>query len=163
MRITLTNGCLLLIFPLVAFGGAADTNSFFMVTAPDRSFFRQLQNAILSEDTNWLSGAIDLPFTVRTGKRKITLHTRSDVQQYSRSLFGEHLKDVVRKQSPNGLFKNWRGVMVGDGEIWFSDIGHKTESGVEWVYRVIALSPPEEPGSTNRPAAEPDNPPRPKR
>lgn len=48
------------------------------------------------------------------------------VERYDQ-IFTEEVKTAVIQQDVEKMFKNYQGVMVGNGEIWFSAIGGKNE------------------------------------
>lgn len=130
--------CLILSF--VAFQSQADM---YPVTAADKAFFEQIRKAILTEDVKWFSEAIGYPIVLRTSSGEIKLKDKRDFKEHSALVFNARLKSTVRKQSPDSLFKNWQGVMIGNGEIWFSEVGEKTNTGTVWVYRIIGINLPE--------------------
>ena len=37
-----------------------------------------------------------------------------------REVFNDNVVRAMKAQEPDTLFANWQGVMVGDGQIWFS-------------------------------------------
>jgi len=118
----------------------ADTNSIYPVTPADKAFFELIRSSILSTNIESLSQAISYPILVRTGSRELKLRSKKDLKEQAAFIFSARLKAVVQKQSPDELFKNWQGVMVGDGEIWFSPVGEGSGSEHRWVYRILALN-----------------------
>jgi hypothetical protein len=52
------------------------------------------------------------------------------------------MKKVVRDQSAESLFQNSVGLMVGDGEIWFGQIGVTKGNKMVWEYKILAISVP---------------------
>jgi len=125
---------------------------FYQVTASDRAFFKQVQKAVLAEDWEWLSAAVSYPIDIHLIKKTLHIKTKEEFKTQVRGVFHEHFKKIIRDQSEASLFKNWQGVMLGEGEIWFTDFeeaGQK-EGQVTKTQRIIAInqipdkSPPKE-------------------
>jgi hypothetical protein len=123
-----------------------ETNAqFYPVSPSDQAFFKQAQRAVLTDDVEWLSRALsNYPFTVKLKAGQIKLKNKEDLKKHAKTIFNAKLKDAIRNQSSNSLFKNWQGVMIGDGEIWFSEIGQTNEHGTAWVQRIIAINVPQD-------------------
>jgi len=109
------------------------------VTTNDTSFFERIKKAVLANDIEWLSGAVSYPFVLRRSAGDILLRNRADFGKHSASILTPHLKSEVRNQSPASLFKNWQGLMIGNGVIWFSPVQEK--AGEDWKYRIIGINP----------------------
>jgi len=129
----LTTGILVTFF-LFAFTAQADVYS---ISAADKDFFGKIRTAILGDDAEWLSKAISYPIVI---KGNLKLKNTNDLKQHADLVFSRRIKSAVRKQSPDALFKNWQGIMIGDGEIWFAKVAENTEKGEQWVYRIIAIN-----------------------
>jgi len=114
--------------------------SFYPVTTSDKAFFEQIRNAILTDDIDWLANSIAYPIVLRLPGNEITVRNKHDLKKRSKLILNERMKSVVRTQSPDTLFKNWQGVMIGDGEIWYSMIIEKGREKRGWVLRVIAIN-----------------------
>lgn len=125
----------------VVVGSQADTEMY-SVTASDKAFFEQIRKAILTDDAEWFSGAVSYPIELHLKKGTLHLARKADLKKHASLIFDERLKSLVRNQSASSLFKNWQGVMIGDGELWFSEVGAKTgqEGGLAWEYRITALN-----------------------
>ncbi len=122
------------------------------VKPSDRVFFGQIKKAVLEDDVAWLSEAVSYPITLKTDKGALKLANKKDIEAKAALIFTEHFKTAVKNQSTNALFKNWQGVMIGRGEIWFSEVIEKTKSGEATVYRIIAINLPLESTSKKRSA-----------
>jgi hypothetical protein len=110
------------------------------ITASDKAFFEQIQEAILKDDIEWLSNSVSYPVDVHLNKRNLHLENREDFKKHASDIIDKDLKSVTRNQSANKLFKNWQGIKlkIGHGELWFSQVGER--SGLSWVYRITAIN-----------------------
>jgi hypothetical protein len=113
------------------------------VTVSDRAYFSRLQRAILGDDVGWVSKELcNYPFSVHlaTG-RTIKIKNEEQLKKEFKMVFNPEMKKVVRNQSPDSLFKNWQGLMVGNGEIWFGEIGDAIGGKIEWEYKILSINP----------------------
>lgn len=116
------------------------------VTASDIAFFEEVKRSVLTEDVKWFSGALSYPVTLKSQKGDIQLKNPGDVKKNASLIFTPEIKAALRAQSPQALFKNWQGVMVGDGQLWFAEVAEKSDKGKRWVYRITALNSPKAAG-----------------
>ncbi len=126
---------------VVSHNSRAETNHFYPVTLADKQFLAEIKLAVSSRDIEWLSQAVHYPLVLRCSDRKLTLRNAADFRKHSATILSPHLKAGVQSQSPDSLFKNWCGVMIGNGVIWFERLGDKTEEGEKWVHRIIGINP----------------------
>lgn len=90
---------------------------------PYAEFFTKLQTAIAASDKATVAGLVDYPFQARIGDKAVKIRDAAHfIADYDRVITAK-VKAAVAKQTYATLFANWQGVMIGDGEIWFSGIG----------------------------------------
>jgi len=114
--------------------------SFYPITPSDKALFGQIRNAILTDNIDWLANSVSYPTVLRPGGHEIRVSSKRALKKRAKLFLNEHLKSIVRTQSPDTLFKNWQGVMIGDGEIWFSEVVEKGQKQRGWMFRVIAIN-----------------------
>lgn len=102
-----------------------------------------MRKAVLGNDVKWLSEAMSYPIVLKSGESRYTLQNTNDFALHASVILTPHLKSTVQNQSPDTLFKNWQGVMVGKGEIWFSEVAENNGKETTWVQRIIAINLPE--------------------
>lgn len=114
------------------------------VSTSDREYFEQVRKAILTDDITWISKQWkSSPFNVNLKKRHLKIRNTSDLKRHFQFIFNSKLKEAVRNQSPNTLFKNWEGLMIGNGEVWFAELGEIHEGKTIWKYSILAINVPE--------------------
>lgn len=106
---------------------AADTNKtldeLFGAHKPYADFFANLQKAVAAGDKAAVAAMVDYPFQARIGGKAVKLTDAGHfVASYDKVVTAK-VKEAVTKQSYATLFANWQGVMIGDGELWFSGVG----------------------------------------
>jgi hypothetical protein len=62
------------------------------------------------------------PLAVHAKEGETKIADAATCQARYERIFNARVLDAVRKQNFDDLFANWRGVMIGDGELWFSGV-----------------------------------------
>ena len=83
-----------------------------------KSFFFKLKKAINANDKIEISNMISYP--LKTQNRVIK--SNSEFVNFYDEVFPEALKTLIRNQKYANLFSNSQGVMIGNGDIWFSEV-----------------------------------------
>ena len=107
---------------------------------PTPAFIAELQTAIRNDDKDWLADHLHLPVNY-FGKTKQVISSKDWFLKHYATVIGPELKANVLKQDPNSYFKNYQGVMVGDGgrNIWFDDFGDEG-AGVPARFEIITIN-----------------------
>jgi hypothetical protein len=107
---------------------------------PTPAFIAELQTAIRNDDKDWLADHLRLPVNY-FGKTKQVISSKDWFLEHYATVMGPELKANVLKQDPNRYFKNYQGVMVGDGgrNIWFDDFGDEG-AGVPARFEIITIN-----------------------
>jgi len=98
----------------------------------DIQFFLKIQHAVVSKDKQWLAGNAFYPLNVYThsdlkhSKLKV-IHNKNEFIRNYAIIINKKVELAVKNQDPQRLFKNWQGVMIGNGEIWFGPLGPVNE------------------------------------
>lgn len=90
-----------------------------VISIEERAFFSEIRDAILSEDAKRLAGMVVYPQRLCIGGKVGVVKNQDEFEMGFSDIVNQRVRGAVLGQSPDQLFKNWRGVMVGDGEIWF--------------------------------------------
>jgi hypothetical protein len=80
-------------------------------------FLRRLQLAVKTRDADAVASLTIFPLTVR-GKPGPA--NASELTQHSAEIFNEKVRAAVLGQTVDSLFANWRGLMIGNGDVWAS-------------------------------------------
>ena len=100
----------------------------------------RLQQAVASGDAKRVAAMVSFPLQVNLGKHS-RRWTRARFLTAYGQLFGKHLQQVLADQTPQTLFRNSRGAMVGNGEIWLSGVCRDKDCRERDV-KVIAINSP---------------------
>ena len=107
---------------------------------PTPAFIVELQAAIRNDDKDWLADHLHLPVNY-FGKTKQVIDSKDWFLKHYTTVIGPELKANVLKQDPNSYFKNYQGVMVGDGgrNIWLDDFGDEG-AGAPARFEIITIN-----------------------
>jgi hypothetical protein len=107
---------------------------------PTSAFIVELQAAIRNDDKAWLADHLHLPVNY-FGKTKQAIRSKDWFVKHYATVIGPELKANILKQDPNSYFKNYQGVMVGDGgrNIWLDDFGDEG-AGVPARFEIITIN-----------------------
>jgi hypothetical protein len=97
------------------------------VAAQSKAFLIKLQRAIKVNDKNTFSSFVKYPVNVfESGHRRKITTAAQLIRDYAK-IMTPQMKQVILSQSPDCLFANGQGVMIGDGQIWFQKINGDDE------------------------------------
>jgi hypothetical protein len=107
---------------------------------PTPPFVIELQNAIRNDDKDWLADHLHLPVNY-FGKTKEVIGSKDWFLKHYATVIGPELKANILKQDPETYFKNYQGVMVGDGgrNIWLDDFGDEG-AGIPARFEIITIN-----------------------
>ena len=128
-KLIITTVCL--IFSFVACQSRAEM---YPVTASDKAFFESVQSAVLTNGIEQFAEIVSYPIVLKLGKVEYKLQNKKGLIERAAMIFTPRLKSIVQNQSQDSLFKNWQGVRVGNGEIWFSEVAETTTNGKIWIH-----------------------------
>ncbi len=86
------------------------------------AFFQELKDAVIRDDRKKVAGLVHYPLNVFVGRRRMVVRSSPELLKRYREVFNDNVVRAMKAQEPDTLFANWQGVMVGDGQIWFSGL-----------------------------------------
>ena len=106
---------------------AAGSGQAYEVSDSDRSFLSAVVAAVDNKDARWIASHTMLPMAVNTSTSRKLVRTESELATLVASLLTDERRSVIQNAATHPLFKNWRGVMAGDGVLWFEEV--QTDAG----------------------------------
>jgi hypothetical protein len=88
-----------------------------------RAFLAQLQAAVQANDKGKIASMISYPMNVIHGDKRGRIRDKQTFLARYDTIFDEHIRQTILKQSARCLFGNANGEMIGSGEVWFSEMG----------------------------------------
>lgn len=89
------------------------------VSASDRDFLSAIVAAVEKGDLRWITSHALLPMVVNTGSDQKLVRTETEMADAVATLLTDERRSAIKTAAQQPLFKNWRGVMAGDGVLWF--------------------------------------------
>ena len=110
------------------------------LSSEDIIFFHQIQRAVQCNDRTWVASHVFFPLNFRKNGVIIFIKTRNKFLRNYENIMSAEVLRVITTQRPERLFKNYQGVMIGNGEVWFGQ--RRSSSGTTgfWKYQIIAIN-----------------------
>lgn len=105
-----------------------------------RAVFDELQRAVAAKDAAAVASLVDYPLAATVdGKKTKIKDAPAFVAQYEK-IVTPAIADAVVKQKYSDLFVNYKGVMIGDGQVWLNGIC-KDQACKQAEVKVVAIQP----------------------
>src|SRR3989339_644910 len=106
-----------------------------------KSFFLAIQNAVKNDNYSKLSKLISYPIKLLNnhGHSVKILDEKDFVENFGSKFVDSKWKNIIVQQRVDNLFSNWRGVMIGSGEIWFSGLCSNKECS-KYEIKIIGIN-----------------------
>jgi hypothetical protein len=103
-----------------------------------RAFLSGLKSAVELDKRSKVADMMRFPLRVGTPKKRLEIRDREEfLYNYDHILTPKVKAKIADEMSSRCLFANWQGYMVGDGEVWFTEISPGT-------FRVITIGTEED-------------------
>ena len=104
------------------------------ITLSDQQFLSEVVDAVTRRDMAWIADHMSYPVSVTSnGRRRIV--KRKKFTAVLRREFTDDVRGKLLEAAKQPLFKNWQGVMAGDGILWFSETS--VDGGLK--HQILAL------------------------
>jgi hypothetical protein len=111
------------------------------VSADDRAFLSRLQTAVRSGDRRSILRLIAFPLRVNGLSGVRFYRDEKSVERDFDQIFTPKVTRAILDQRPDRLFTRDQGVMIGDGEVWFSASCTDTECSTTGPVRITSINP----------------------
>jgi hypothetical protein len=107
---------------------------------PETAIILALQEAVRTDDKDWFVAHMHFPVRY-FGKTKHIIRSKDWFLSHYSTVIGPELKANILAQDPGKFFKNYQGLMVGDGgrNIWFEEFGDPG-GGIPSRLEIIAIN-----------------------
>lgn len=106
-----------------------------------RAFFAALQAAVRAGNRAAVSALVEFPIEASVAGNRQTIRSRPAFERRYDSIICKQVADVILAQVFESLFANWRGLMIGRGEVWFGGICEDVKCTTHRV-RITAINGP---------------------
>jgi uncharacterized protein len=105
-------------------------------SAGDRAYFVALRDAVHRHDGVWIAAHALGGINVNRPNGASYCYSRQEIVDAYDWIFTPKIVKAILAQSPDKLWKNYRGVMIGNGQLWFD----QAWDGESWQYTIIAIN-----------------------
>ncbi len=105
-----------------------------------KEFLTSLQEESANKRWPAIAARISYPIKVRVGGHRIQIHNPAEFIAHAEELLTPKVVAAIAHQTYASLFANDRGVMIGDGEVWFSAVCVGTDCKNAPI-KIIAINP----------------------
>ena len=101
-------------------------------------FVEKFQSALAADNRLWIVNNVDYPLRVTTGCEDLLVDSSEALLLMFDSVFTPEIREVVGQQTLDSLFLSWRGIMVGNGEVWMDTEHNELKRTRIWAVRHLA-------------------------
>ncbi len=105
-----------------------------------RTFLHELQSAVAEHARGRVAEMVSYPLKTRINGEWVRVHTPAQFLAHYDELLTPKIQQAIARQSYGDLFSNSQGVMIGNGELWFSGVC-KDDSCSTRSVKIIAINP----------------------
>jgi hypothetical protein len=80
---------------------------------------------------------MDYPLSIVVSNQTRIVKTKEEFRPILDRELLKGIKTKIMREAKEPLFKNWQGVIVGDGLVWFAEYGESKSDS--WEYRIDAI------------------------
>ncbi len=125
---------------VIATGSAHAGESESDLKTPETEIIKAMQEAVRADDKDWFVKHLHCPVRY-FGKPTHIITSKGWFLKNYATVIGPKLKEAILAQDPDNYFKNYQGLMVGEGShnIWLEDFGDPGGS-VPSNYQIITIN-----------------------
>jgi hypothetical protein len=107
---------------------------------PYQTFFQNMKSYFANNDSTQISNIIQYPIQIIINDKKSNISNKKEfIKNYSKYITNT-IKKAVKDQEYDSLFANSEGLMIGNGQIWFTGIC-KDDKCIKIEVKIIAINP----------------------
>jgi len=92
-------------------------------------FMKHVKNSILNNDKEWIANNIRYPITTTiNGEKLIKIENKSQLIDNFDNIFYQEYKENIKSFCTCNLFSNYKGIILGKGQIWIDNIPKSNEN-----------------------------------
>jgi hypothetical protein len=115
----------------------AVSNLEYPITEGDKSFLAQVVNAVQKKDVAWIAQHMLYPLCVTNSNNTQLVKTEKEFEKILSREITDSISAKIVDAAQQPIFKNWRGVMIGDGILWLTEYG--SDAHGPWTQGILAI------------------------
>jgi hypothetical protein len=110
------------------------------------AFLAKFQDALKSNDRKAVAPLVSYPLLVTGAPGRMQVRSRAQLLSGFDGIFTTTVRSAILKATPDDVWGNSRGFMIGDGAIWFDAVipmklaGHPTAAGAKYPFKLITVN-----------------------
>ncbi|BBI33604.1 hypothetical protein [Cohnella abietis] len=108
----------------------SDSNNPYYVAGIDNpveftTYFAELQKAVKDNKPEEVADLISYPMNLNKDNKQFVITNKQEfIKKYDR-IFTSHVREKLLDQKAEKVFVNWKGIMVGEGDLWIGKVNDK--------------------------------------
>jgi hypothetical protein len=107
---------------------------------PYRSFLQELQSAVAADERSRVATMVSYPLRTKLHGHTLRVATTKQFLSHYDELLPQATRALIAAQAYEALFVNSQGVMIGNGQLWFSGVCSDALCSSRTI-KIIALNP----------------------
>lgn len=99
------------------------------------TFVSKFKEAVIKKDKETVASMILYPIKATFKDRAVIIHSEKEFLKLYDDVFDKELYNKIVKADTNNMWSNYQGVMIGDGDVWFSERGNDIKISAVGVCR----------------------------
>jgi hypothetical protein len=130
---------LTVLFTLVALAITPDlfASDFYPITESDKKFVAEVVKAVQKKDLAWIAQHMLYPLSVTNSDNTQLVKTEKEFEKILSRKLTDSVSTKIVDAAKQPFFKNWRGVRIGDGLLWFAEYGSDVHG--PWTQGILAI------------------------
>jgi hypothetical protein len=110
------------------------------------AFLAKFQDALKSNNREAIASLVNYPLLVTGAAGKTHVRSRAQLLAGFDGIFTAAVRGAILKATPDDVWGNDQGFMIGDGVIWFDGIlpanqaGHPSTSDAKYPFKIITVN-----------------------
>ena len=110
------------------------------------AFLAKFQDALKSNDRKAVALLVSYPLLVTGAAGRVHVRSRAQLLSSFDGIFTAAVRDAILKATPDDVWGNSHGFMIGDGVIWFDAVipmklaSHPTAPGAKYPFKLITVN-----------------------
>lgn len=112
------------------------------------AFLAKFQDALKSHDRKAVAPLVSYPLLVTGAAGRMQVRSRAQLLSGFDGIFTAPVRSAILQATPDDVWGNSRGFMIGEGVIWFDAVipmklaGHPTAPGAKYAFKLITVNRP---------------------
>ena len=126
--------------PALAQGNCTGTKPSRPDCAAGISFLSELQDTLEQTDRDATASMVRYPLRVNSAGKTKLIKTKQELLKQYDNIFSPLTQCAITESRPEDVWGNYRGFMIGDGEVWWEASISKASSKSKPVFKIITIN-----------------------